>query len=152
VKAIVLVDTSIFCEILEVPNMCSRVEPTRAELRQRLERGELLLLPLATIIETGNHIAQNGDGRQRRQAAERFAAQVLKALDGISPFRPTSPMDLDAMKTWLGEFPDYTMKGVGLADLSIIKEWERQRDLNQARRVLIWSLDEHLSSYDTGER
>ena len=151
-KAIVLVDTSIFCEILEVPNMCSRVEPTRAELRQRLERGELLLLPLATIIETGNHIAQNGDGRQRRQAAERFAAQVMKALDGISPFHPTSPMDLDALKTWLGEFPDYAMHGVGLADLSIIKEWERQRDLNQARRVLIWSLDKHLSGYDTGER
>lgn len=151
-KAIVLVDTSIFCEILEVPNMCSRVEPTRAELRQRLQRGELLLLPLATIIETGNHIAQNGDGRQRRQAAERFAAQVMKALDGSSPFHPTSPMDLDALKAWLGEFPDYATRGVGLADLSIIKEWERQCDLNQARRVLIWSLDKHLSGYDTGER
>lgn len=151
-KAIVLVDTSIFCEILEVPNMCSRVGPTRVELRQRVQRGEFLLLPLATIIETGNHIAQNGDGRQRRQTAEKFALQVTQALEGLSPFKPTSPMDLDALKTWLGEFPEYAMHGVGLADLSIIKEWERQRDLNQARRVIIWSLDKHLSGYDTGER
>lgn len=151
-KTIVLVDTSIFCEILEVPKMCSRVEPTRVELRQRIQRGEVLLLPLVCIIETGNHIAQNGDGRQRRQTAERFVDQVAKALEGISPFTPTSPLVLDALKTWLGEFPNCAMRGVGLADLSIIKEWERQCELNPARRVLVWSLDEHLSGYDTGER
>jgi hypothetical protein len=152
VKAVVLVDTSIFCEVLAVPNMCSRVELTRAELRQRIERGEWLFLPLASIVETGNHIAQNGDGRQRRQTAERFVDQVEKAIDGSSPFRPTSPMDLVALRAWLGEFPDHAMRGVGLADLSIIKEWERERELNAARRVLIWSLDHHLSGYDTGER
>lgn len=151
-KAIVLVDTSIFCEVLEVPGMCSRSEATRAELRQRIERDEWLLLPVPTIVETGNHIAQNGDGRQRRQAAERFVLQVGKALEGSSPFKPTSPMDLDVLRIWLEEFPDHAMRGVGLADLSIIKEWERERELNAGRRVVIWSLDQHLSGYDTGER
>lgn len=151
-KSIVLVDTSIFCEILEVPSMCSRVGPTRAKLRQRFKRGEWLLLPLATIFETGNHIAQNGNGKQRRRTAERFVDQVAKAIDGSSPFKPTSPMNLDALRGWLGDFPDHAMRGIGLADLSIIKEWERERELNTGRRVLIWSLDHHLSGYDTGDR
>lgn len=151
-KAVVLVDTSIFCEILEVPGMCRRAAPTRAELRQRIERGEWLLLPLASIIETGNHIAQNGDGNRRRAAAARFVEQVAKAIDGDSPFKPTSPMDLVDLRTWLADFPDHAMGGIGFADLSIIKEWERERQLNLGRRVLIWSLDHHLSGHDTGER
>jgi hypothetical protein len=43
---------------------------------------------VATILETGNHIAQNGDGNQRRICAEKFVDQVTQALEGKSPFTP----------------------------------------------------------------
>lgn len=78
---ICLVDTSVFCEILEVPRMASRAGPIKAELRAKVTRGEHMMLPMATIFETGNHIGQNGDGRQRRAAAERFARQVRAAIE-----------------------------------------------------------------------
>jgi hypothetical protein len=44
------------------------------------ESGYIFLLPMATIIETGNHIAHNGNGDVRRQTAERFVKEVKAAL------------------------------------------------------------------------
>ena len=39
-------------------------------------------------------------------------------------------------------------RGGVLADLSIIKEWERNCALHPMSRVRIWSLDSDLASYD----
>jgi len=35
-----------------------------------------------------------------------------------------------------------------MGDLFIVKEWERQCDLNAGRRVFVWAYDDHLSRYD----
>ena len=53
------------------------------------------------------------------------------------------------MLTWLKDFPDRAMAGVGLADRSLIALWEEQRELQPKRRVYIWSLDQHLLGYDS---
>ena len=68
-KAVCLVDTSIFIEILNVPNKATRHTEVLAELERKLDNTEFLFLPMATVLETGNHIAQNGDGNQRRKCA-----------------------------------------------------------------------------------
>lgn len=151
-KAIVLVDTSIFCEILGIPKKSAAHTAVLAELERRVLDDEWMLLPLATILETGNHVAQNGDGNLRRVMATRFVEQVTAALAGRSPFQPTAPLELDDLQQWLAEFPDYAIREIGLGDVSIIKEWERQRSLHPMRRVLIWSLDSDLFGYDTGPR
>lgn len=52
------------------------------------------------------------------------------------------------MQRWLTEFPDFAMRGQGLGDLSIIQDWKRMCAQNPARRVYIWSLDQHLASHD----
>lgn len=80
--SICLLDTSVFVEILNVPHMVKQRNTTLAELGQKIQNGESLFLPMATIFETGNHIAQNGDGTQRRKCAEDFVEQVQQALDG----------------------------------------------------------------------
>jgi hypothetical protein len=103
---------------------------------------------MATILETGNHIGQNGDGRQRRACAERFVQQVSDALKGQSPFKPVSFLKADQLQAWLEEFPDHAGRGSGLADLSIIHDWQRLCDQNAGRRVYIWSLDDHLVGFD----
>ena len=41
-----------------------------------------------------------------------------------------------------------TTEGTSLADLSIIKEWERNCRLNPMSRIRIWSLDMDLSGHD----
>lgn len=147
--SICLLDTSILCELLEVPYLCK--EPARAlfELEQKIKDRETLLLPLSTIVETGNHIGQNGDGQARRSAAERFVLRVQEAVRRQTPFTLTPFFEAEELLLWLGEFPDWATRGIGLADLTIVKEFERQCRLHRQRRVYIWSLDRrHLSAYD----
>ncbi|WP_372612482.1 hypothetical protein [Halomonas sp.] len=148
-SAICLIDTSVFVEILRVPGKATRYAEVLGVLNERLAiRREELFLPMATILETGNHIGQNGDGRQRRACAERFVQQVSDALKGQSPFKPVSFLKADQLQAWLEEFPDHAGRGSGLADLSIIHDWQRLCDQNAGRRVYIWSLDDHLVGFD----
>ncbi|MDC0712149.1 hypothetical protein POL68_27025 [Stigmatella sp. ncwal1] len=146
--SICLVDTSVFCELLRVPNMDQRHAEVIAEFEKKLKIPETLLLPMTTVLETGNHIGQQGDGRQRREAASRFTAQVRRALEGRSPFAPTRLLNRESLLEWLDEFPEWALKGSGLGDLSILKDFEHQCALHRGRRVYIWSLDVHLSCYD----
>lgn len=151
-SAICLIDTSIFVEILNVPNMASSREEVVKELEAKIERRESLFLPMATIIETGNHIARNGDGQQRRRCAERFVEQVDKALKGESPFKPVAFLSQEQLRNWLSEFPDSAMRGTGLGDLSIIHDFHRVCSQNLGRKVYIWSLDDHLLGFQCDPR
>jgi hypothetical protein len=152
VTAICLIDTTIFVEVLNVPHLANYNAQTLQSLQHKIEANESLFLPMATILETGNHIAQNGDGHIRRQCAERFVDQVNKALEGASPFKPISFLKLEDLQLWLAEFPDSAMRNRGLGDLSIIHDWQRLCRQNTGRRVYIWSLDDHLGAYNKPAR
>ncbi|MBK1707249.1 PIN domain-containing protein [Halochromatium glycolicum] len=148
-SAICLVDTTVFLEILNVPIKAKRHQETLAQLRERIaSNSEELFLPMATVLETGNHIGQNGDGQQRRQCAERFVEQVRLALEGKSPFKPLRFLDEPDFLVWLQDFPEHASRGSGLGDLSIIQDWQRLCAQNPHRRVYIWSFDRHLIGYD----
>jgi hypothetical protein len=151
-SAICLLDTSIFVEILNIPKKAQKHTQVLAELTSKIEKGESLFLPMTSIIETGNHIGQNGDGGLRRKCAERFIKMVGEALEGHSPFQPLNFLEAEHMKQWLREFPDHACTGSGLGDLTIIHDWKRTCELSPRRRVYVWSLDEHLSAYDTQVR
>lgn len=146
--SICIVDTSVFCNILDVPNRNQDHESVLAELTERVESDDTLLLPLATIYETGNHIAQNGNGAERRSTARKFINQVGLALQGETPFTPTDVNDEEEIRRWLTDFPDYAASGVGFGDVSIIEAFNKQSRLHRARRVYIWSLDDDLAAYD----
>jgi hypothetical protein len=145
--SVCLLDTSILCELLEIPGKCGSFPEVASELEHKVQQGESLLLPLTAVLETGNHIGQNGDGRQRRAAAERFVRLVKDAIEGRTPFVPT-PFEPESWRHLLDEFPDWAGRGSGLGDWTILKEFDRQCLLHPSRRVYIWSTDGHLSSYD----
>jgi hypothetical protein len=145
---ICIVDTSVFYNILDVPGRNQNRDQAFEALEEHLNEGITLLLPLAAVYETGNHIAHIGDGGSRRQAALRFVKQVHSAINGKTPWTPTPVPDQEAMNAWLDEFPDNAMREISLADLSIIKEFENQCRLHRMRRVFIWSYDTDLSAYD----
>lgn len=145
--AICLIDTSVFVEILNVPGKAQQHAVIMQALEDRIRDRETLFLPMASILETGNHIGQNGTGGVRRDCAQRFVDQVRAALGGQSPFTPINFLTEADMQRWLAEFPDHAMRGSGLGDLSIIHDFHRLCDQNSARRVYIWSLDHHLQSY-----
>lgn len=158
-SAIVLLDTSVYLNILDVPNCNQNRQDIFEAFEEKLKQGDHFLLPMATIWETGNHIAVLGNGGLRYRYGQLLVEQVTAAVNGEVPYRPTHfPVQTEFLE-WLADFPDYakrnkapkrTGEGVSLSDLTIIKEWERTRRLNPMRQVLIWSLDADLAGYDTG--
>jgi len=145
---ICIIDTSIFCNILKVPGKSQDYSSVMGLMKEKIQRDESLLLPMTSIIETGNHIAQNGDGRQRRSCAEKFIKQLQGAIAGEAPWTPMKSFEIEKFLCWLGEFPDSAMKGVGFGDLSIIKDWEELQRIHSGQRVYIWTLDNDLKGYD----
>jgi len=158
VISVCIVDTSVLCEFLCVPNLSCEADQLscKREMQDKIKSGEQLVLPMATILETGNHIGQNGDGGQRWKCASRFVAIVRDAINGNGPFAPVQFAYPEGLIKWIGEFTDWAGhndargKGSGLGDHSIYQDWMRLRELHPHRRVYIWSRDLQLSSYDTG--
>jgi hypothetical protein len=146
--AVAIVDTSIFCNILDIPHMNSAKKKVMEELKEFLEHGTTLLLPMAAVYETGNPIAQLSDGNNRRHYAEVFVNQVTKAIAGEAPWTVMQVPTTEEIGAWLSGFPDSAMRGAGMGDLSIIQEWQKFKRKVPDRRVFIWSLDSDLQGYD----
>jgi hypothetical protein len=156
-SSIVLLDTSVYLNILDVPEWNQTREQVLDEFAARVNVGDYFLLPMASIWETGNHIADLPDGGRRRRYAEKLVTDVTRALNGDTPYKATHFPERAEFLEWLGDFPEYaqrnktdkkTREGVSLADMSMVKEWERTCALNSMSRVLIWSLDQDLVGYD----
>lgn len=147
-SSICILDTTVFCNILKVHNKAQQYAETKKQLEHYIKIRSTLLLPIATIYETGNHIAQNGDGQVRRATAKTFVEQVKAAFAGDAPWTPTPFDTSEEFSVWLSTFPDHAMRGSGIGDLSIIKVFDRQCELHPRRHVFIWSYDAHLSGYN----
>ncbi len=145
---IVLVDTSVLLNVIDVPGRNESRAEVLTELRAHIEQGNHLLLPMAAVVEMGNHIAHVGNGAQARAAADRFVTEVRKALRGESPWRMTQFPSNEQVLTWLNEFPNCVSRGVGFGDLSIIKEWESACAKHPMSTVVIWSKDADLAGYE----
>jgi hypothetical protein len=66
VGSLVFIDTSILTNFFDVPNKNSDRATVVKEFEQRRQAGATFVLPVTSIIETGNHIAQlNGNARRR---------------------------------------------------------------------------------------
>jgi hypothetical protein len=161
--SICLIDTSIFLNLLNVHNCNESRKEVLEEYKIYIELGCVFLLPFATILETGNHIAQNGDGNQRRQAAQRFTQKVQETLSGQKPWKPIDFPTAKEISTWLEQFPNLAgqnkapnkFEGTSFGDLSIIQNFKRECRKCPMSEVFIWSLDQDLQqSYrpDTGSR
>lgn len=154
---IVLLDTSVYLNVLDVPTCNQDRDEILAEFEVCIDRGDHFLLPLAVVWETGNHIADLGDGGTRRVFAQKLLDDVTRAFQGDVPYRATHFPERAEFLDWLDAFPDMAMRnksawklreGTSLADLSIIKEWERSCALHPMSRVRVWSLDSDLAGYD----
>jgi len=91
-RKVLIVDTSLFCVWLQVPGMedCGTDNDKWDFLRvdrciqEEKRKGTTLVLPLATLIETGNHIAQAKI--KRRETAQALAKIMADAADETSPW------------------------------------------------------------------
>lgn len=158
---IVLLDTSVYLNVLDVPGRNQARSQVLDAFQARVLDGDHFLLPMASVWEAGNHISRLANGALRYQFANTLVTNVRAALGGEAPYRTTYFPDSAVFAAWLDDFPAVaqrnksdrqTREGVSLSDLSIIKEWEQTRDRHSLSRVLIWSLDSDLAAYDTGAR
>ena len=145
---ILILDTSILLNVLDVPGFNQDRETVLQEFEDYINEKAIFLVPLGVILETGNHIAQLANGNRRRKFAKKFQVETRKALEGELPWTPVPLPDTNQLGSWLDEFPGSAKGGVGLVDLSIIKAWEVACRKHPLSRVCIWSLDKHLQGYD----
>ncbi|MFT5619367.1 MAG: hypothetical protein ACI85I_002610 [Arenicella sp.] len=98
-RKVLIIDTSILCVWLKVPNMTACVsnsgtwdfERVNSKIQEELENKTTFVLPLATIIETGNHISQaNGDVFG---LAQRFCELLRKTANEETPWSAFSRQD-----------------------------------------------------------
>lgn len=150
-RSVCLIDSSVFCNLLGIPGRCSDADSIRRQFREKVEADQSLLLPLATVLETGNHIAHIADGRVRRKTAERFVEQVRGALEGDAPWTLTPMPAAKHILDWIDQFPDCAKREIGFGDLSILQELRRLQQLSPSTPVYIWTLDHHLAAHNPSD-
>ncbi|MDV2981600.1 UNVERIFIED_CONTAM: hypothetical protein Q9R71_30945 [Actinomycetes bacterium ARC8] len=147
------IDTSILCNLVPVPGRDQKALEVKQELTERLGRGERFILPITSVIETGNFIAQLANGWERRETAERLDAILRLISEGKAPWVLNDvAWDKSFLKQLLDgadtetNYVEHAVCQLGVGDLCIITErfqyWKRSQI-----RATIWTLDEQLSSY-----
>lgn len=62
---VVFVDTSVLLNLLDVPGKNGDRDSVTAEFKRMASDDAVLVIPIAAVIEVGNHIAHLSSGRQR---------------------------------------------------------------------------------------
>ena len=127
---VLILDTSILCVWLQVPGKetCGpehkrwTYDLVKAKIDAEIEQGTTLILPLAAIIETGNHIAQApGD---KHGIVNSFADHIEKALDGKVPWaaftKQSQLIGSEAFKETIAEWRKTALAGQSLGDAMIV--------------------------------
>ncbi len=145
---IVLLDTSIYLNVLDVPGFNQAQSDVFRDFDNRINNNnDHFFLPLVTILEAGNHIGNLHNGNRRRVYSIKLVEDVSKAIKGEVPYRATKFPSREEFAKWMEEFSE-SHHGMSLGDYLIIKEWESTCKIHRMSRVLIWSLDDHLAGYD----
>ena len=129
-KKVLILDTSILCVWLRVPGKVTcgpdndrwTYNRVKEKIDSEIKSGTTLILPLASIIETGNHIAQaKGD---KHDIVNSFVEHIENALDGTVPWAAfTEQSNLignDALKQTLSSWKETALSGQSLGDALIV--------------------------------
>ena len=131
-RKVLLIDTSLLCVWLKVPgketagNNKWDFELVNEKIITEIEKGTTLVLPLATVIETGNHIAQakttNSDSK--RITSGKFAQIMIYAADETSPWAAFSEQivlwEAEGLKNLAEKFPNQAVEKTSMGDASIV--------------------------------
>lgn len=153
-RTVTFIDTSVLVEVLGVPGKSQQSDEVKAELRERVEIGESMILPAAAIIETGNHIAQVSNGALRRKAAVAFSSILEWTVSETAPWtlggvQWNGPLLAAICRGARGcpPLPDMASQGIGAGDVSILAEAEAYAARVAHVDVRIWTLEQALAAY-----
>ena len=143
------IDTSVMVNLLEVPNLCNDAEAVKGEWKEVLQTGDVLILPIATIIETGNHIAHISNGNIRRTIAGKFGEYLRKTAEGEAPWQLYGiELDKAGLLYLADHIEENALCEIGVGDMSIVYAYKQYKEKTPAiGSIMIWSTDKHLQSY-----
>ena len=130
-------DTSIVMNLLEIPKMCSDAEKIKAEFDYVVKERETLILPMSTIIESGNHIAHIADGTVRREKAMKFQEFLRKTAKEEAPWTLYGvELSKEDLLILADEFPEKALQmKMGIGDMSIFGFMKNTKKLCQQSEV-----------------
>ena len=155
-RKVLIFDTSILCVYLQVPNMDmagsdhdkwnkKRVDQVIAEAEKA---NTTFVLPLASIIETGNHISQIKG--KRYDIAQIFAELMLKVADAQTPWAAFTEQaefwESEGLKQLAEDWLKNVTEKLSLSDVSIknVAEYYAKTGC----RVEILTADAGLKAYE----
>lgn len=156
-RKVLIIDTSVLCVWLEVPGLevCGpdndKWDKKRVDQKigAEIDLNTTLVLPLATIIETGNHIAQAP--HSRREKAIDLAELIRKSADARTPWAAFNDQSVlwtpEMLKELADEWPDLALRRLSLGDATI-KEVAGYYAQNQGWRVEILTGDQGLKAHE----
>ncbi len=145
-KRVLIFDTSILCVWLAVPGKVNcgpdsdRWDKQRVDdkLTDELKKKTTFVLPLASIIETGNHIAQASHNRKER--GEALADLMRKSADEESPWAAFSDQTLlwsaEKLKALAEAWPNLAVRKISLGDATIKEVAENYAQLGFEVEIL----------------
>ncbi|AGF73566.1 hypothetical protein [Corynebacterium halotolerans] len=153
-RNVIFLDTSVVCNIIPVPGLDQNSEEIKLEMANQMKSGTDFILPITTVIETGNHIAQVPNGDLRRTTAERFRSTLQMVIEGKAPWiLHDIPWDKDFLMRFLAgagtgsTYVEHATSQVGAGDLCILTEREQYAD-RTGINAGIWTLDRGLDAYN----
>jgi len=153
---VLILDTSILCCWLKVPGK-SNAGPNGNKwdyqridilLKAEIKKGATLVLPIASLIETGNHIAQcNGD---RYQLAKILAEHLLRATSAKSPWAAFNDQSVlweaDGLSKLAKDWPQLATSRLTIGDATI--KFVAEHYASSGFPVEILTGDEGLKAYE----
>jgi hypothetical protein len=163
-KKLLIIDTSVFCVWLDIPerNTCNDElgkTLTSKDIQNKIvdytTQGYQFVLPMAVIIETGNHIAQIKMQDLRTEKAKQFAEHITKSLDATMPWIAFDNQKAlfetenlrEMVMTWEGEVykTQQGQKGISMGDVAIAQVAKFYQPTNE---VMIFTGDFGLRYFE----
>ena len=155
-RKVLILDTSVLCVLLRVPgketcgssNDLITYDKVYEKIEEEKLEGTTFILPLASIIETGNHIAHSsGD---RKKAGEDFAKIIIDSADENSPWAAFTEQSAlwkpENLKKLAERWQQTVIGGQALGDASIVDVANYYRDAGY--KVEIYTGDAGLKAYE----
>ena len=155
-KRVLIFDTSVLCVWLKVPgketcgpdNHRLTYDNVSEQIEDEKDLGTTFVLPIASIIETGNHIAHStGD---RHLVGDAFAKIISDAADQVSPWAAfTWQHDLwrkENLKALAEQWKENVISGQSLGDATIVDVARYYAEAGF--EVEIFTGDEGLKAYE----
>ena len=128
-KKVLIIDTSILCVWLNIPGMdiCGpdhdqwNKQRVQQKITEEQQNNSTFVLPLATIIETGNHISQASHSRKER--ADALADLMRKSADQQTPWAAFSEQSTlwtsEKLKKLADSWPKLAATKLSIGDVTI---------------------------------